>query len=253
MNPLHSRLAVVALNNAALAFLVKRQFCFALETLKDALKIVRQMMDPQVRGSEICATENILIALDRKNKRSAGLRQFSESKFSSPQVFSNQGNPQWAYEIIASSSNVSSVITIDPIDFEGSTDYKTDDMAYESAIILYNFGMVHICAANTVVKNSDSEELTMSQCLKYINAHRLFQFANSLLQKTTRSTVDLIVSSRVLFLSLLLTEKLTDMTIVLNLSSEHDAYVDAMHRLMKMTEIYKQLIPMSDSAIATAA
>jgi hypothetical protein len=256
--------SAVALNNAGVSLLL-RGFCRdAMETIKDAIQIMKRVVACGVEQGGSSSSDGLISDLDidralrRKSKRCAYYNmpetfgKFSEmTNWPILYEISSQDAPTRVYGALASRSNhvgssyTAFPIKIDPIDSASSC---PDDIAFQTGAMLYNLGVAHVCMAATGAWDHDA----CFQGQMQAKARRTFQRATSFMSKLDRDT-RVPLAGRSLLLRMILIHGLLDLSIYLNLTVEYNEYTQAIHDLLRLTEIHHYLLPISEDLVARAA
>jgi hypothetical protein len=234
--------AAVALNNAGVSLLL-RGFCRdAMETIRDAIQIMKSVV---AHGVEDGSSDGLISDLDidralrRKSQRCAyynmpdTVGKYSEmTNWPVLYEISSQDAPTRVYGALASRNHVGSSyaafpIKIDPIDSASSC---TDDIAFQTGAMLYNLGVAHVCMAAVGAWDRDASFQELMQA----KARRTFQRATSLLR-------------------MILMHGLLDLSIYLNSTVEYNEYTQAIHYLLRLTEFHHHLLPIGEDIVARAA
>jgi hypothetical protein len=252
--------AAVALNNAGVSLLL-RGFCRdAMETIRDAIQIMKSVV---AHGVEDGSSDGLISDLDidralrRKSQRCAyynmpdTVGKYSEmTNWPVLYEISSQDAPTRVYGALASRNHVGSSyaafpIKIDPIDSASSC---TDDIAFQTGAMLYNLGVAHVCMAAVGAWDHDASFQELMQA----KARRTFQRATSLLSKFESDTRVPLVG-RSLLLRMILMHGLLDLSIYLNSTVEYNEYTQAIHYLLRLTEFHHHLLPIGEDIVARAA
>jgi hypothetical protein len=147
--------AAIALNNMGVSLLEQRAYRQGMETLKDAIFVMKRVFRPQSRNSSLGASSDSMSSIDLKIHRAV-------QRMANPQpvpfamitdvishsVASSHSSPLGS--ILREQSSFSSFtipIRIEAADIDCPEDRDPD---LESAIMLYNFGLAHLCMAKLV-------------------------------------------------------------------------------------------------------
>jgi hypothetical protein len=260
--------AAISLNNTAVA-LLSRGYCIeALDTFKDAVKLMRcaTLSD----GNNEVSDNDVLVSLDQANKRSVvcGKPCHNHSMANWPilQVITTQHNPIQVYEVLTTSAldpnfQVAFPMTIDPIGSSG-----VDDVTFEAGAVLYNFAIAHECLAASsvdVVTVSGGDSALFVEMARS-RSHRLLQLAMAVLAEAdgtaapsvfpAESTCRL-ANSQFLLVRMAIVHSLIHAAILLNLDHfEYDEYCYFMLCLMQAVEAHRQWLPHNTAlGVASAA
>jgi hypothetical protein len=271
----YHRQSAIALNNAAVSLLVRGYFHEAAATLCDALKITRSA--PHHRTCETNTTSNSPIetnttrnedihqATARSDQRIAlctgAIATRHEQPRSAELIFraiSSQDNPAQALELITShdhcpSAQVAFPMTIDHIE---SSEQMEDDLLFEAATILYNYGIALGCmgtAAETSVPGKSGRTSLDGK------AHRVFQITHMLLCKKhgggerLNPTQYLAADGCFLLLRTVVLYSLVDVSINLHLHEQYDEYKRQLLHVLHAINVLQTLIPYQGHCTAAAA
>jgi hypothetical protein len=166
--------AVVALNNAGVGLLQRRRFSEGAETLKDALRLMRTFFD----ASESSPPQNIDVnqALQAAYRRTSAIQEeYEEHNDTNVYIaaITDNDHPYEVFHRLEWSAGVVFCIQIDPVD-----SFCGDDMErleIESAVILYNYGIAHLCASPTPSTPENKSERTK-------RAYQLMTLAESIVK-----------------------------------------------------------------------
>jgi hypothetical protein len=259
--------AAISLNNTAVSLLARGFLKESIATWKDAVRIMRSATsgsDGTEDGISTLVKNETRHALDRACKRAAyamdvaPIGSFADVTASTNlQIISSQHSPKRVYEILTSCQDCSSLqvaflMTIDPVDYESCT---SDDLTFEAAAILYNFGVAYSSLATEAV-DSMSEDARFFYDV-HARAHRIYLMAKCLLSKFDQDLVEANAAPsmvyQLLLLRTILTHNLLNASITMGLHLEYDEYSFSMQFLLQLTEMRHRLLPFEDQAIAAAA
>jgi hypothetical protein len=168
--------AAIALNNMGVSLLERRAYRQGMETLKDAIFVMKRVLrPPSISSHGLCKTPNSTTYAEAKvhraSKRMANPRPISSAisidVVSQCTTFSHRSYPSGSILHGGSSSPLSSPLRIEATDLISLEDRDSD---LESSIMLYNFGLAHLCMAKLVKKPIKLQE----------GALKLFNMAYSL-------------------------------------------------------------------------
>jgi hypothetical protein len=262
--------AAIALNNAAVSLLARGLYQDAAVTLEDAVVLMGSAVvraeSPQATFASVTGQE-IKGALDRVCLRTALYNDSTDapSRLDSLgmhrpklQVISSQLNPTRVYETLTSCTDAASVkvsfpITIDPIEFERCT---VEEMNFESAIILYNYGIAYDCmAAACLDAATHRDDLALHSRLQN-QAYHYYKCAGMVLYKIDQDVYEnapVAMTSPLLLLRTVMTHNLLNVAIQLNLQPEYAEYSYAMMILLHLVEAQHAFLPIEDHLVAAAA
>ena len=167
--------AAIALNNMGVSLLEQRAYRQGMETLKDAIFVMKRVFRPQSRTSSLGATSDSTISTDiqihRAVQRMANPQPVPFAMITnviSHGVASSHSSPLGS--ILRESSSSSFTIPI-PIEATGIDCPEDRDPDLESAIMIFNFGLAHLCMA----------KLAKSPMKLREGAHKLFNMAYSII------------------------------------------------------------------------
>jgi hypothetical protein len=261
--------AAISLNNTAVA-LLSRGYCIeALDTFKDAVKLMRcaTMGDGNNQGNEI-SDDDVLLSLDRANKRSAACgkpcHNHTMANWPLLQVITTQHNPAQVYEVLTTLAldpnfHVAFPMTIDPIGTSGM-----DDVVLDAGAVLYNYAIAHEClAASSVDVTVSGEDPVLFAEMARSRSHRLLQLAMTILAKADGEAPSIfpgestccyrLANSPFLLVRMAIVHSLIHAAIVLNLDYlEYNQYCHAMLCLMQAVEAHRQWLP-HDATLGVAS
>jgi hypothetical protein len=143
--------AAIALNNMGVSLLDQRAYRQGMETLKDAIFVMKRVFRPQSRNSSLDATSDSTSSTDikihRAVQRMANPQPISFTMITdvlSHDVASPHSSPLGSILRESSSSSFTIPIRIEATDIDCPEDRDPD---LESALMLYNFGLAHLCMA----------------------------------------------------------------------------------------------------------
>jgi hypothetical protein len=150
--------AAIALNNMGVSLLERRAYRQGMETLKDAIFVMKCVLrPPSISSSQgLCKTPNSTSYAEAKvhlaSKRMANPQPISSKRsidvLSQCATFSHRSCPSDSVlQGGSSSSPLSSPLRIELTDLVSLEDRDSD---LESSIMLYNFGLAHLCMAKVV-------------------------------------------------------------------------------------------------------
>jgi hypothetical protein len=166
--------AVVALNNAGVGLLQRRRFTEGAETLKDALRLMRTFFHASEcsDGQEVDVNEALQAAYRRTSAIREEYEERSDINICIAAITDNE-HPYEVFHRLERSTGVIFCIQIDPVD-----SFCGDDMErleIESAVILYNYGIAHLCACPTPSTPESRSEYTQ-------RAYQLISLAESIVK-----------------------------------------------------------------------
>jgi hypothetical protein len=142
--------AAIALNNMGVSLLEQRAYRQGMETLKDAIFVMKRVFRPQSRNSTLGATLDSTRGTDVKIHR-AVQRMANPQPVPSAVIVdvishgaSSHSSPLGSILRESSSSSFTVPIRIEATDLDFPEDRDPD---LESSIMLYNFGLAHLCMA----------------------------------------------------------------------------------------------------------
>jgi hypothetical protein len=259
--------AAIALNNTAVSLLVRGFHKESIATWKDAVRIMRSatsISDGTDDGISTFAKNETSRALDQACKRTAHAMKVvpvgslgGVTASTNLQMISSQHSPKRVYDTLTSCEDCSSLqvaflVTIDPVDFESCT---SDDLTFEAAVILYNFGVAYSSLA-TEAEDSLTHDARFFYDI-HARAHHIYLMAERLLSKFDQDLVGANAAPsmeyQLLLLRTILTHNLLNASIAMSLHLEYDEYSISMHYLLQLIEMRHGLLPFEDPAIAAAA
>jgi hypothetical protein len=149
--------AAIALNNMGVSLLERRAYRQGMETLKDAIFVMKRVLrPPSISSQGLCQTSNSTSYAEEKmhraSKRMANPQPISSAIIvdvvSRSATFSHRScSSDSVLHGGSSSSTLSSPLRIEATDLISLEDRDAD---LESSIMLYNFGLAHLCMAKLV-------------------------------------------------------------------------------------------------------
>jgi tetratricopeptide (TPR) repeat protein len=193
--------AAIALNNMGVSLLEQRAYRQGMETLKDAIFVMKHVFRPQSRNAGLGATSYSTGRTDVKINRAV-------QRMTNPQpvpstviidvishgVASSQSSPLGS--ILRASSSFAVPIRIEATDLDCPEDR---DPELESAIMLYNFGLAHLCMAKLAKSPNELREgaLKLFNMAYSIISNKIISNKNTL-SRLSASELQIISETRLL-------------------------------------------------------
>jgi hypothetical protein len=160
----------VALNNIAVSLLQRHYYQEAVETLKDALALMKAVVDYNP-GKDSSSAPDVYQILQKSSQRLA-YSYHGRSQSLNVFVLSNQEDPVVVHDMIIKHPNSQLCITIDPIDFQ---QWDQDTFDLDTNVILYNYGVSYTCFAATI-RDSKAQSRVLCQSLQIFRLKESFLF-----------------------------------------------------------------------------
>jgi hypothetical protein len=246
VSPTIGRRGAINLNNCGVILLSRHLWCDAMDTFKDAMRMMKSVVNQQ--GGAV-SEQDLKLALDRAGQRTSIAFHNTTQVHQGPKlsVVSSQCDPAILYSYLNSNGcnhDTKCLVTIDPIGCEG---WDTDFTDLESAFILYNFGIANSClsfvSGCSLLKTSFQDN---SYCIlesTHALAFKLFRKA------LTRADL----ANPIMLINMLLTTSLMHMS-----SRNHDPgtseeYRRSLKELAFLIKAHQKLLPADDQKYAPAA
>jgi hypothetical protein len=254
--------AAISLNNSAVLLLARGECWNAMETFKDAIYLMERAVVHR-RDPNHDDEETIRLALSRASERTSCCHErdtitsiATHEQLPLLTVISSQSNPSTILRMLHSISDSASLhvafpVTIDPI---SSDTCSLNDVSFDSAIVLYNYGIALDCASVIPPEHPDTEYFP--QDLLQVKAHAVFQNTYLVLFEIDRycnGHMSICLATSILLLRTVLTHSLINLAIKLHLGPEYDNYSHIMERLLLLIETQQLLLPVDDLSVASAA
>lgn len=199
--------AVISLNNAGASLLSRRMYTDAVETLKDAIHLMRSSFfsgdnENAALPSQQAFEQALQAAWHRTRQEVSG-----EQDGLSLEVLSDLGSPLQVYEELGNNSETLFAVVIEPSDW---SDMDTERLECESGLLLYNYGIAHRCAALTDPTMDPDTRSRVEEA-----ALRIFELSQTVASKSTVQSDDeypLTTTSTEILLSFLVTASLLQMS-----------------------------------------
>jgi hypothetical protein len=190
-NPLHTYRGAVMLNNMGVALLEGGAFLQGLETLKDAIAVMK-LVNPAVDKTSTTTSSQVEAKLQQARHRVQNM-ETATSSVSVTVIFYDDGNLSNMRSVLQNeaSSTLAFPMHIEFSEFSYPDDRDTD---LESIIFLYNFAVAHICLSRVKKEHQISTKLQESALM-------LFNLANRIVCNLTSFCDDNIHQIRLLFVS----------------------------------------------------
>lgn len=242
--------AAIALNNTAIHLVQHGKYFEASETLQDAMKCTKVFCNggssvdlPFVMPRAECERA-LHAARVRKNRIQVdGSAAIISSKYPNDiLVVSDQDDPQEVYYTLEQNRSLRCCVTIDPVEkFEL---HDVDRLQVESALIVYNFGVVYRCMASrpvalSLVKFNDNDE-AITHFDVYCASVRILELTrcvttNLLSVLSCNGTRSLHISSNLLLAAVLVLTNLNQMSVEsYSLHETHQYYNVELANILEM-------------------
>ena len=151
--------AAIALNNTAVHLAHHGKYVEASETLQDAMRCTKlfcngvSYVDTPITMQRSEYEQALQAARDRKSTiQTEDYAKKNALYHNAILVVSDQDDPQEVYLTLEQNHSLRCFVTIDPIEIFDEND--VDRLQLESAVVVYNFGVIYRCMANQSVKLS---------------------------------------------------------------------------------------------------
>jgi hypothetical protein len=232
------RRAAISLNNCGVTLLSRHLWCEAIETFKDAIRLMKSVANEQ--GGTVVSEQEMHSALHRAWQGTALAFSKSVKVVECPilKVISSHTDPA-----TFSPEDTKFLVTIDPIDVE---DWDSDGTVIESSIILYNFGLAHSCLGSV-------SGCCLANAKLQDNFYGILQLTHTLAFNLVRKAL---CQSR-LCTPIMLINKLV-LVNLMQISGHIDPdaseeYYGSLHELLVLIQAYQKMIPVDDYKFAPAA
>jgi hypothetical protein len=191
--------AVVALNNAGVALVQRGRLVDGLETLKDALCIMKNSFHNDEQSlslpSSLPEQDVVNTALQAAWYRTSRMHDTTEicGESANIVIITDQDNPFELYNALERNPQTVYCVKIDPLDTVYSSDLDRHEI--ESALILYNYGIAYLFALKQI---SDQPQ----------TAYHLFELARSITDAHLAGLDEFEIPSNVLLTSMLVATQL---------------------------------------------
>jgi hypothetical protein len=177
------RRGAINLNNCGVTLLSRHLWYDAMDTFKDATRIMKSVVNQ--RGGTVSELD-MQLALDRAGQRTSIAFPSTTQVHQGPtlSVVSSQCDPAILYSCWSSNDcnhdTKLLVVTIDPIDCDG---WDTDFTDLESAFILYNFGIANSCVGSA--SGGGLSKTNLQDC-----SYRILQLTHTMAFKLFRKALN---------------------------------------------------------------
>jgi hypothetical protein len=239
--------ASIALNNMGVSLLERRAYRQGVETLKDAIFVMMRVLRPSSRsqGTTSDSTTNDTEAkVHRAAKRLASPHAVPSALCIDAVSHGGKSSRHSSQDYVLSEASSSSPFTI-PIRIEvDDLDYPEErDPVLESAIMLYNFGLAHLCMA----KPAKSPIKLQEAALKHV------KLAYAAVLSRLRVCEMHSISKARLLLAVLALENVVKVLIEMGKHSEANASYQVLVRLGRAIAEYQGRDPLETQVAAAAA
>jgi hypothetical protein len=166
--------AAISLNNTAIYLAQHGKYCEASETLQDAMKCTKvfcngvSMADLPLVMQRSEWNTALQIARDRKSAIETDVYVANNTSYESNiLVVNDQDDPHEVCRTLERNRSLLCCVTIDPV--EKFDMYDVDRLQLESALVVYNFGVVYRCIASRPVILSHVKDSFISQAMSHID------------------------------------------------------------------------------------
>lgn len=231
--------AVISLNNAGVSLLQRRLYTEAFDTMKDAIRLMRFTFFSGESPMPLAADFDR--SLQAAWKRTS-IKQTEVQDGIHLVLITDHDSPYSVYEALERNPGMMICVNIDPVESYGCHDIER--LEAESALLLFNYGIAHRCAAR-------SHWDCATRCHIHETAFQILELAQSVAAKLLPGP-DLVGShSTVLLVSLLVTENLLQMTShSVELSWQ---YFEDLEDLLATIAEQEMMLPQEEFAAAAAA
>lgn len=233
---------VISLNNAGVSLIQRRHYIEAVDTLKDAIRLMRfsffsgELLMP--------SADELDQSLQAAWKRTC-IGQTDVDDNVSLATITDQDSPYLVNDSLERSPDTMCCVNIDPVeDFCGR---DMERLEVESSFLLYNYGIAHRCAArSTATRWDEATRMNIHE-----TAFQIFELAQSVAAKLLPPLDVLDSPSNVLLVSLLVTANLLHM-------SSHSVelswqYCEDLEDLLATISEREMVLSQEDIAAAAAA
>lgn len=264
--------AAIALNNTAVGLLLRGFYRDALDTFQDAIKLIKFSKfaaDPE-NGAVVPAKDSLeevlRLPLQQAWQRAAFPRgnqcDINPSKSAKSvcilKAVSSEYDPTTMNEALicaGSHSNTKFPMTIDPIDFESTSDMATA-ADFHCSVLLYNFAIAYECWATTTTDRK--EYFAQEPFPERVRAYRIFQLSRSVLVQQYQNYREKVASNfhaveKIIQLNLLLTDNLIEASSHLSMPLQYQEHCKDMDELLHLIKSGELLLPTTEHRAARAA
>lgn len=263
--------AAIALNNTAVGLLVRGFYRDALDTFQDATKLIKIVAESE-KDAAVQARETldevVRLSLQRTWQRAAFPKgnQFNIQTSASAEgvctflkAVSSEYDPTTINEALTICSGslrtTKCPMTIDPIDFESTSEMVTA-VHFHSSVLLYNFAIAYECWATTAVQSKPSSAQGLHPVME--RAYRIFQLSESVLVQQYRdcqehSASNIHAFEKIMQLKLFVTHNLIEASSRLGMPFEYQEHGNNMNELLLLIKSGELLLPVAETRAAGAA
>ena len=192
--------AVVGLNNSGVTLLQHQCYMEGLQTLKDALMLMKILFqsDDASSMSSLQQHDEVNAALQRAKHRTNRMQEDKiVCQMTNIAVVTDLDNPFKVYNALERKPGTLCCVKIDPMGW-GSCCPDSEQYHVESSIIMYNYGVAHLLASFLFQHSDDSFVAGLNQ-----TSYHLFQLAHSVIDMYLLSSDAFNLPSNVLLVSML--------------------------------------------------
>ena len=235
--------AVIALNNAGVSLLQRRLYSEAVDTMKEAIRLMRLAFFSE--ESSMPSTEELDRALCASYQRTS-IKQPEMTDNIHLLVVSNCDSPYSVYGNLVQNRGAMCCVIIDTLEFFTRNDHENLPET-ESSILLYNYGIVNRCAAQSTTTHwTDTVRSGINE-----TAYHIFELAESVATRLMPSSDLINPPSEVLLMNMLIAISQMEM-------SSHSIelclqYCENLDDLLIIIYEQEMMFPHDDVAAAAAA
>jgi hypothetical protein len=234
--------AIVSLNNAGVSLLQRRLYNEAIDTMKDAIRLMRFSFFSG--ASSMPSSTEFDLALQAAWKRTS-IKHAEIQDDIHLVLITDHDNPYAVYDSLDGRSNVLCCVNIEPV--EDFCDSDMERLEAESAMLLYNYGIAHRCAARSAGTGWDRA----TRLHIHETGFQIFELAQSVAAKLIPAPCKANTPSNALLVSVLVTTNLLQM-------SSHSAelswqYCEDLEELLVAISEREMMLPQEDLVAAPAA
>jgi hypothetical protein len=238
MNMFRAFRNAIALNNVGISFLERREYKQAVETLADAIQVMRSTFRPNPTTPEDLEQESFVTtkpSVDIDTKLQKAMKRIANTRVPCHtgivEVYSHDDGDLASIKSAVQygpSSSIAFPVRIRCSEYNESDDHDID---VQSAIILRNYGLALACSARTITEGNKSERLRQK-------AIKVFRLGQSLVCNRVAAQSDAVFQSRALLISAMLLNDIVQVLHELGLSIEASVVHE---RLMRLATAMKEL------------
>jgi hypothetical protein len=194
--------AVISLNNAGVSLLHRRLYTEAVDTLKDAIRLMRFSF---FSGESMPSADDFDQALQATWRRTS-LKQADRKDDIHLVMITDHDSPFSVYDELERNPEIIYCVNIEPVECYCGRDSRRLDA--ESALLLYNYAIAHRCAARSTATDWDRA----TRCQIHETGFHIFALAQSVAAKLLPASDLVDYPSNVLLVSMLVTANLLQMS-----------------------------------------